>query len=175
MVSSKERIWLEEYLKCWNASEAARRAGYRWPKNIGSRKLAKFAPEIKARLAKQVMSADEALARMAELARGGWTEYITLDGGLDIARMVSDDKAYLIAEIRDTIQSGRVYKFPNMQRALEKIGDQHGLFVTRHRVDGKIDIGLADAAREFDKHIARLIAARGAPADSEGPGSGDNQ
>jgi hypothetical protein len=131
-----EKVWLEEYLKCWNATEAARRAGYAWPRRMGSRKLDKFEDEIQGRIDKLVMSADEALVRLSEIARGEWAEYIKADGSVDIGQMVEDDKTYLLTEIRDT-KYGKSIKFCDMQGAIEKIGKAHGVFVNRHEVENK--------------------------------------
>ena len=121
MASAKERVWLEEYLKCWNASEAARRADYAWPGKMGTRKLAKFEDEIQERIDQLVMSADEALVRLSELARGEWSGYIREDGSVDIAALVRAGKAHLVSKIRDT-PHGKSIEFCDMQRALEQIG-----------------------------------------------------
>lgn len=83
-----------------------------------------------------VMSADEALIRLSEIARGEWSHYVTRDGTVDIAKLVEDGKAHLISEIRDT-KEGRQYRFCDMQAALVKIGDHHGLFPNRHEHMGK--------------------------------------
>lgn len=135
MASRKERIWIEEYLRCWNATEAARRADYKWPRRIGSRKLAKFETEIQERIDELVMSADETLVRLSEIARGTWGEYICPDGSVDVTRMVGDGKAYLLRKISDS-RYGRRIEFCDMQAALEKIGRAHGLFVERREISG---------------------------------------
>jgi len=135
MASAKERVWLEEYLKCWNASEAARRADYAWPGKMGTRKLAKFENEIQERIDQLVMSADEALVRLSELARGEWSGYIREDGSVDIAALVRAGKAHLVSKIRDT-PHGKSIEFCDMQRALEQIGKAHGIFVDRTEITG---------------------------------------
>lgn len=38
-LNRKRRVFIEEYLKCWNATEAARVAGYKHPDRQGSRLL----------------------------------------------------------------------------------------------------------------------------------------
>ena len=137
MASDKERIWLTEYLECWNATEAARRAGYAWPEKQGPAKRAKFEDEISDALTQYAMGKEEAMARLAEIARGTWSEYITPKGDVDIAKIVEDGNAHLIVEIRDT-REGRVYKFCDMQGALVDILKTHGAFVERHEVTGEI-------------------------------------
>lgn len=135
MTSAKEKVWLEEYLQCWNASEAARRANYAWPGKMGTRKLAKFEDEIQERIDQLVMSADEALVRLSELARGEWSEYILPTGAVDIEGLVKDGKAHLVSKIRDT-KYGKSIEFCDMQRALEQIGKAHGIFVDRTEITG---------------------------------------
>jgi hypothetical protein len=72
-LSNKQKVFVDEYLKCFNASEAARRAGYseKAARNIGAENYAK--PYIKAiidaRIAESQMSADEALKLLAEQGR----------------------------------------------------------------------------------------------------------
>lgn len=72
-LNNRQRVFVEEYLKCWNATESAKRAGYS-PKtaySIGQENLKK--PEIesaiKARVSEIAMSANEVLLGLAEQAR----------------------------------------------------------------------------------------------------------
>ena len=137
MASKKERIWLNEYLTCWNATEAARLAGYKWPNKVGPRKLTKFREDIQQRIDAKVMTADEALVRLSEMARGEWGKYITEGGTLDITQLVEDGKGYLVKKIRET-RDGREYEFYDAQRALVDIAKAHGVFVERHEQKGEI-------------------------------------
>ena len=70
-LTNKRRVFVYEYLKCWNASEAARRANFKQPHSQGSRLLENVEVQayIKARLAETAMSADEVLNRLADHAR----------------------------------------------------------------------------------------------------------
>ncbi|MBV5322606.1 MAG: PBSX family phage terminase large subunit [Ilumatobacteraceae bacterium] len=71
-LSSKQRVFADEYLKCFNASEAARRAGYTGrPDVVGPRLLVNVGIKaiVNARIAKSQMSADEALKLLAEQGR----------------------------------------------------------------------------------------------------------
>lgn len=73
-MNRKQKVFVAEYLKCWNASEAARRAGYseKTAYAIGSELLRK--PEIKAAvdatLQQIQMSTEEAIVRNTEIGRG---------------------------------------------------------------------------------------------------------
>jgi len=136
MASRKQKAWLEEYLKCWNATEAARRANYAHPNKRGPENLAKFQEEIESRLSELVMSANEALARLSEMARGEWGKYVREDGTLDIRQLVQDGKGYLVKKIKET-KDGREYEFYDAQRALVDIAKAHGVFVELHEHTGK--------------------------------------
>lgn len=73
-LTNKQRVFVEEYLRCWNATEAARRAGYskKMARQIGSENLSKpdIAAEIERRLDDLTMSEAEILARLTEHGRG---------------------------------------------------------------------------------------------------------
>ena len=81
------------------------------------------------------MSADEALIRLSEMARGEWGKYVTETGALDIGQLVRDGKGYLVKKIRET-KDGREYEFYDAQRALVDIAKAHGVFVERHEHTG---------------------------------------
>jgi len=70
-LSNKQKAFVEEYLNCWNASEAARVAGYAHPNKQGPHLLVNIgiSAEIKARLTEKTMSADEVLLRIGEQAK----------------------------------------------------------------------------------------------------------
>lgn len=69
-LTNKRQAFVEHYLSCWNASEAARRAGYK-QRNEGHRLLtnADIQAHIKERLTEITMGADEVLQRLANIAR----------------------------------------------------------------------------------------------------------
>lgn len=78
-LGNKQRVFIEEYLQCWNATEAAKRAGYS-PKtaySIGHDNLRKpeIAAHIRARIEEKAMSADEVLLSLAEHARSNIGEF----------------------------------------------------------------------------------------------------
>src|SRR5437879_5742161 len=77
-LSAKELVFVEAYLTTWNATEAARRAGYRHPNKVGPRKLVEVGiqAEIQGRLAELKMGADEVLVRLAEQARGSIADFL---------------------------------------------------------------------------------------------------
>jgi len=69
-LTNKRIAFVEHYLACWNASEAARRAGYAH-RSEGPRLLsnADVQAYVKLRLADIQMTADEVMQRLADHAR----------------------------------------------------------------------------------------------------------
>jgi phage terminase small subunit len=131
-LSPKRRVFVEEYLKCWNATEAARRAQYKHPNVKGPElvKIGKIADVIEQRLKEVQMSTDETLARITEIARVEYSPYIQRDGTIDLSALVDDDKAHLIKGIKET-KYGKEITFYDGQKALTDMGRRHGLFKDR--------------------------------------------
>jgi len=82
-LSHKQQVFINHYLECWNATEAARRAGYSHPNKRGPENVVKsgIAEEIARRIEEKAMSADEALIRLAEQARGSMAEFVSVVEG----------------------------------------------------------------------------------------------
>ena len=135
-LKGKQRNFVEEYLKCWNASEAARRAGYS-ARDADSRgcklmKLAKVQAVIRERLQEKAMGTDEVLARLAEQARGSLGDYLIVEGEagkeevrFDLAKLVRDGKGHLLRAV--TVNKVRI-EFYDAQAALGLLAKHQGLF-----------------------------------------------
>lgn len=152
-LTNKQRVFIDEYLRCFNASEAARRAGYKSKANvIGSQLLAN--PSIKAdiqeRLAEVHMSADEALKLTADIARGDITEFLTSIGNLDIDKLITSGKGRLVKKIK--------------QRTITKIGKTDKDEDTEI-LETELELYPADAAQD------RILRIHGKYKD---PGTGEN-
>lgn len=78
-LTNKQKVFVAEYLKTWNASEAARRAGYseKTAYAIGSKLLRNVEVKalIDACLAEIQMSADEAIVRNTQVGRGNLGDF----------------------------------------------------------------------------------------------------
>lgn len=133
-----ERIWLAEYLKCFNATEAARRAGYKWPNKVGPQKKQKFAEEVEEAIQEKIMGVDEALASMADQARVDLSPFIDVNGELDIRAMIDAGLGHLIKSTKRVVTKWddrlevEVY---DKQSALKIVLDHH----TKGPTGGKDD------------------------------------
>lgn len=129
MASAKEKAWLEEYFVDFNATAAARRVGYKSPNVRGPEKKTKFAEEIKARLDEKVMTADEALAELSDMARLDLSPYVYYARGLilvDTDELKAAGLGPMIKGVKNT-RDGPQVEFYDKQRALEMIAKHHGL------------------------------------------------
>jgi phage terminase small subunit len=77
-LTAKQRVFVDAYLDCLNATEAARRAGYKQPMQQGWRLLrnVEIATIVEAGLAEKAMGRTEVLTRLAEMARSDMREFI---------------------------------------------------------------------------------------------------
>ena len=96
-LTHKQQLFVDEYLKCWNAAEAARRAGYpeKSAYNIGWQNVRKLeiSEAIKARLDEVHVSADEALKLNADIARGDIAEVMDISSvGFNLDMQAAQEK-----------------------------------------------------------------------------------
>lgn len=139
-LNSKQQMFVDSYLQCFNATKAALDAGYseNTAAEIGYENLRKPQIEqvISKRLKQAAMSADEVLMRLAEQARGEHGKYITTSGAVDIATLVNDKKAHLIKKVKET-KDGMEYEFYDAQSALNTLAKHHGLLTDKTEITGK--------------------------------------
>ncbi len=119
-LTDKQYMFVECYLACFNATEAARQAGYngndRTLASIGSENLTKpnIAEAIRRRLEAQAMNTAEALKRVADLARGNMANFVKVDPStgsvtLDMAQALQDGMGGLIKTL-DVTPEGKIKK-----------------------------------------------------------------
>ena len=137
-MNNKQRVFVEEYLSCWNASEAARRAGYKQPKQQGSRLLTNvdIKQEIQERLSEKCLSAGEVLVRLGEQARSISKDYVDDFGFINFKKLKADGLVHLVKKIKRN-QQGIEVELYDSQAALVHIGRHHKLFTDR--IEGNID------------------------------------
>lgn len=160
-LSNRRRVFVEEYLRCWNASEAARRAGYKGRANtIGERLLSNVDIQtlIRARLDALKMGTDEVLARLAEHARGDIGEIITKTGRVDLALAKREGRTHLIKSVHRDRGGSRVEMY-DAQAALVQIGRALGMFVDKTALTdptGQKEFGTTGLSD--DERAARIAA-----------------
>jgi phage terminase small subunit len=167
-LTNKQRAFVEHYLVCWNASEAARRAGYS-KKNanvVGPRLLANVGinAEIEARFAKLGMSADEVIARLTAQGRGSLSPFIRVNGEdiwVDLTSEEAQANLHLLKEIETerrrygkdehAVEEFKVkVKIHDPQAALVHLGRHHKLFTDKMELD--------DSERTDEERAARITA-----------------
>lgn len=174
-LTDKQRRFVEEYTVDFNATQAAIRAGYSEDTaySIGSENLKK--PEIdraiRSRLNELAMSADEALKRLADWARGDVGDLIELRGDeghwvLDLEKARERGKLHLIKEISYDANGQPKVKLYDAKDAVKQIARAHGVFVDKIEHSGPeggpIEVDVDDARERLDRRIARIAERRGA-------------
>jgi phage terminase small subunit len=138
-LTNKQQVFVEAYLgdARWNATEAARIAGYAEPGQQGYRLLknVQIAEAVKAAIAERAMSADEVLLRLAEHARGSMADFLDVAGeGLDLTKAEAAGKLHLVKKFTrtETLHGGSVgVELYDAQAALALLGKHHGLFTEK--------------------------------------------
>lgn len=125
MASTKQEIWLNEYLECWNATEAARRAGYKWPNKSGPANLQTLEDEIKQRVSEKAMTADELLIRLGEKARFDFSPFVK-GYRVDVEAVKAAGFGHMIRRVYRTEHDDRV-EFTNPDEAQMLLAKIHGL------------------------------------------------
>ncbi len=134
--------FVAHYLVCWNATEAAKRAGYseKTAYAIGWENLRK--PEIKAlidaKMRDQVMGADEVLARLSQMASGNLIDVLSDDDEFDLTVAREKGLTHLVKKIKRrqfTDKDGNTTReteieLHDAQAALVHIGKYYKLFTT---------------------------------------------
>lgn len=80
-LTGRQRVFVEAYLDCLNATEAARRAGYAEPNKQGPRLLVNVGirAALDAGLRERTLPKDEVLARLTAHARGDMADFLRVD------------------------------------------------------------------------------------------------
>ena len=107
-LSTKRMAFVHEYLQCWNASEAARRAGYSDKTAYSSGSFLLKIPEVLAKIEEyqreKSMGVEEVLARLADQARASFAPFIRVseDGvvDFDLSSPEAQDNFHLVRKFR---------------------------------------------------------------------------
>ena len=147
-LTRKQEAFVNEYLIDFNATQAAIRAGYskRTAGVIGHENLKKpnIAEEIQRRVDEKAMSANEALLRLADIARGNIGEFMEFQGGewpkLNLAQ--AKDRLHLVKQFKFDSNGLPVIEMYSSYDALVQIGRVHGLFTDKSETDVYIKDGI---------------------------------
>ena len=163
-MTNREKIFISEYLKCWNGAEAARRAGYsvNSARQAAQKLLTKdyIQDTITAELKARQMGADEALNLLADQARGDIADVMDISGVgfmLDMAKAKEKGLTKLIKKVKQRTTTYQAKKeseedrevneleieLYDAQAAIDKILHIHGKFVDKHEIstgDGVIRV-----------------------------------
>lgn len=125
-LTGQQRLWLEHYLQHWNATRAAREAGYSKPEVAGSK--LKHNPRIQEAITEEIasltMSREEALLRLSQQARNEAMEYLTAEGAIDLPKLIAAEKQHLLRVVRPS-PSGQIIEPHDAQIALIHILRQY--------------------------------------------------
>lgn len=156
-ISSKQQKFIDEYILCDNATQAAINAGYS-PKTAraqGSRLLTNV--DIQAALseltAKQAMPAEEVLSRLGDMGRADMGDFLDINSmgffEIDLNKASELKLTKLIKKVKmrttTTVQKDGVetethdieLELYDAQAALEKLGRYHKLFTDKTEITGK--------------------------------------
>ena len=129
-LNMKQQAFVDEYLKDFNATQAAIRAGYseKTARSIGSENLKKpdIARAIKAAVAERAMGADEVLLRLADIARGSLDDCIDDTGAINIVKAKEAGKLHLVRRYSSSERFGDEVELYDKLKALELLGKNNG-------------------------------------------------
>lgn len=166
----KQRVFIEEYFKDWNATQAALRAGYSQKSaySIGQENLKKpeIAKAIEQRISEKAMSADEVLSRLAEHARGNMGDFLDIGSmGFEVDLNAAAEKGllHLIKKVRmkttiindkndrDIETHDMEVELYDAQAALVHLGRHHKLFTDATDITSNGQSIFVDIGEDIDK------------------------
>jgi phage terminase small subunit len=190
-LTDKQEMFVIEYLKCFNATKAARKAGYsdKTAGSIGSENLQKpeIASRIRAHMEQHAMDANEVLYHLAQIGRGDMDDLVDSKGSIDLYKARDAGRTNLIKRIKTkTIvtandkdgEGSDVFESEteayDRMKALELIGKHLAMWTERVRVDDWRSQAIADIragtlpfevlVEAFDDTLAvQLFAEAGVP------------
>lgn len=186
-LTTKQRLFIESYLSNgFNATEAARAAGYKGTENtlssVGYENLRKpeIATAVSARINEAAMGANEVLARLSAIARGDVTEVLDDDGRFDFEKARKAKKTGLLKKLKrkttkkqvdarteggdeeaETIETSVIYEEVEFEmysahEALRDLGKYHRLFGDSNSLN--LNLTPQQLAEMPDEEIDALIS-----------------
>lgn len=172
-LNNRQKLFIEEYLNCWNATEAARRAGYSRARQMGwyNRKHLVIRAAIERRLNERAMAANEVLALLADHARGSLADFLVYDSEKGSIRIHLDKaelrgKLHLIKKITIGKETTNI-ELHDSQSALVQLARHHRLLSDREEVDwreevrrrgGDPQVLFEQLVQQIEQHMAQPVA-----------------
>jgi phage terminase small subunit len=157
-LTKKRQIFINEYLKSFNATQAAIASGS--PKksaySVGWALLrnVEVSEVIEKRLQENAMSANEVLMRLGQQARAEYSLYIDCNGTVNLVKLLNDGKSHLIKSVKET-KYGQQIEFYDSQSALNILAKHHGLLTDRIKQETvNLEIDLNDLDNEQIRRLA---------------------
>lgn len=138
MAGHREKIWLAEYMKSFNATDAARRAGYKWPDKTGPRLKQKLSATIDNELKDRAITPEQVVDRLTEHALGAASEFINDNGEVDLAAIRAAGKMHLVKGIKYNKYGRTIVEFYDAQSALVHMGKHYKLFTEQTAFSGTV-------------------------------------
>jgi hypothetical protein len=170
VLNDRQKLFVEHYVLTLNATEAARRAGYKGDDNTlavtGHENLRnpKIRVAVDELLIELKMSPQEILTRLAQQARAEQSQFWRCDFGeavyLDMKSLIEAGLGHLIKSVSRDGETGKITKieFYDAQAALVHLGKAAKMFV-----DKSIDVG--GTIQHEHRHRITLEQARAMPRD----------
>ena len=177
-LNDKQRAFVEAYLNCWNASEAARRAGYSTncagEQGYDLLKKTQVQAAIAARLNSMKLTADRTLQLLSDHAHSTLDDFFSLDEdgqpALDLLKAQERGKMHLVKKISYDRLGNPVIELHSVQGALTLLARHHGLLNDKLTHDFST-LSDADLLRRAQDAIAGTSDASAAPEPSTVPDS----
>lgn len=168
----KQELFVDAYLICGNAAEAARRAGYsrKTARSIGAENLTKpdIMAALRARAGEAEADPDEIVRRLVEHLRGSMGDFMVVrrGGEVDLNFSRAPDKLHLIKKFKKTVktfgedgtETSYELELYDAQAAAEKLGKYFRLWTDK---DDEADLRRALKALGLDPEHAIERAADG--------------
>lgn len=159
-LTTKQQLFVDAYLESGNATDAARKAGYKGNDNtlasMGKENLRKpqIASIIKKRLEKSAITADETLQGLSDMATSDISDFVRVSGGLpivDFTKAETAGKLHLIKKL--TMSDGKIsFELYSKQRALETMAKHYGLLNTKIEIDINLVIEVVAAIESLGQN-----------------------
>lgn len=155
-LTDKEQAFVDHYIITLNGTQSAINAGYseNSARQIASENLSK--PHIRAaidkKLRKLTMTADETMKRLSDMASGDMTQYITIQGELDLEAIKKDNKGHLLKKYKHVKRTIRhkngdeteiehnEFEFYPADGAIDKLMRYHSLYNDKVTLDWKDEV-----------------------------------